>query len=80
MLLFVGLSKWNDLLYLSSLLFTCWEVLLKNVGDSRKNVGRFWKNVGDFLNYLRRFFCFVGENILLDGRVFLLDESKVSGG
>ena len=28
-----------------------------------KNVGVFRKNVGDFLNYLRRFLCFVGENI-----------------
>ena len=54
--------------------------LVKNVGDSRKNVGLFLKNVGDFLNYLRRFLGFVVENILLDGRVFLLDGSQVSGG
>lgn len=50
------------------------------MGDSQENVGLFLKNVGDFLNCLRRFLCFVGENILLDGRVFLLDESKVFGG
>ena len=37
------------------------------------------KNVGDFLNYLRRFLCFVGKNILLDVRGFLLDGSKVAG-
>mgnify|MGYP003083741827 CR=1 FL=1 len=50
-----------------------WEIL-------KKNVEHFWKNVGDFLNYLRRFLCFVGENILLDGSVFFLDANKVSCG
>ncbi len=49
-------------------------------GDSRNKVGRFLKNLGDNLENLRGFLCFVGENILLDGRVFLLDGSKVSGG
>ena len=49
-----------------------WEILEENVGSCLKNLG-------DDLENLRGFLCFVGENILLDGRAFLLDGSKDFG-